>query len=345
MAQVVERPLWEREVPGSSPGAPIRVFMVQHTSWRSPVFNILHAPADCTREPSADGIKTAISAPIQTPFPFSSLVLSANFQAGEGASLLLEVQVKEGEKWSDFYKLGMLSPKLKTSFPAQETSFGRLETDELVLARPAVAYRFRAKSSGGAQWNFLAACGVKAPFEYDEKTAARLPAGSFAREITPISQMELKHPDRRRVCSPASVCMMLNALGVSVDLGEVMQRVFDPAAGIYGNWMFNTSYAGTDTTTAYVRRFGTLAELKDFVTPTSLVAASVAYGRGELPGAAIDHTAGHLLVVRGWENGKVLVADPAASQADTVLRAYPAREFANAWLNHKKGAAYIVRKK
>ncbi len=345
MAQVVERPLWEREVPGSSPGAPIRVFMVQHTSWRSPVFNILHAPADCSREPSADGINIEVSAPVQTPFPFSSLVLSANFSAGEGGSLLLEVQVRVNDKWSEFYKLGLLSPKIKTSFPAQETAFGHLETDEFVLAHPAAAYRFRMKSSGGAQWNLLAACGVRDPFEYDEKNAARLPAGSFAKEITPISQMELKHPDRRRVCSPVSVCMILNALGVAAEPAEVMQHVFDPTAGIYGNWMFNVAYAGRDGVEAYVRRFGSLAELKDFVTPGSLVAASVAYGRGELAGAAMDHTAGHLLVIRGWENGKVLVADPAASQAQTVLRAYNAREFANAWLNHKKGAAYIVRKK
>ena len=62
-------------------------------------------------------------------------------------------------------------------------------------------------------------------------------------------------------------------------------------------------------------------------------------------GAAIDRTPGHLVLVRGWQHGKVLTADPAASTRETVLRAYDAREFANAWLNHKKGVAYIVRKK
>ena len=319
--------------------------MVQHAPWRPPVFNNLHSPADCKREPSADGIQTALSAPILSPFPFSSLVLSANFQAGEGGSLLLEVQVQAADQWSEFYKLGLLSPHIKTSFPAQQTAFGHLETDELVLAKPASGYRFRIKSSGAAQWYGIAACGVRSSFEYDEKTASRLPPGSFEKEICPISQMELKHLDRRRVCSPVSVCMMLNALGRKVELAEVLQRVFDPTANIYGNWMFNMAYAGTETMPAYVRRFGALSELKDFVTPDSLVAASVAYERGELPGAAIDHTAGHLLVIRGWKDGRVLVADPAASQKETVLRAYPAREFANAWLNHKKGAAYVVRRK
>ena len=319
--------------------------MVQHTPWRSPVFNNFHSPADCTRESSADGINAALSTPVQTPFPFASLVLSANYRAEANGYILLEAQVREGDKWSDFYKMGLLSPNIQTSFPAQEAPFGRLETDELVLAHPASAYRFRVKSSGGAQLERLAACGVRAPFAYDEKNAARLPAGSFEKEVTPLSQMTLKHPDRRRVCSPVSVCMILNALGVSVTLADVLRGVYDPTAGIYGNWMFNTAYAGMKGVAAYVRRFGTLAELKDFVTQDSLVAASVAYERGQLPGAAIDHTAGHLLVIRGWKDGKVLVADPAASDEKTVLRAYPAREFANAWLNRKRGAAYIVRKK
>ena len=94
-----------------------------------------------------------------------------------------------------------------------------------------------------------------------------------------------------------------------------------------------------------MRRFGALSELKDFVTPDSLVLASIAYERGELTGAAMERTAGHLVVVCGWENGAVCVADPAALKKQTVLRAYNAREFANAWLRHKRGAAYIVRKK
>ena len=345
MAQVVERPLWEREVPGSSPGAPIRFFMVQHASWRSPVYNITHTPSDAERVSETDGIRTEISVPFKAPYPFGSLVLSANYDAQEGDGLLLEVQVCAGGKWSDFYKLGMLTDKVKTGFPPQQTSFGRLETDELVLSAPAEAYRYRLKLMGRARLTFLAAALVRAPFEYDEKNASRLPLGSFEKEVEPLSQMELKHPDRRRVCSPVSLCMALRALGVNVPLEEVLHGVYDPNANIYGNWLFNTAYAGRQGVEAYVRRFGSLAELKDFVSEDSLTVASIAYEHGELGGAAIDRTPGHLVLVRGWQHGKVLTADPAASTRETVLRAYDAREFANAWLNHKKGVAYIVRKK
>lgn len=319
--------------------------MIPHAASRLPVFNILHSPSETEGEHSSDGIKTEISIPFKTPFPFSSLVLSANYRSVTDGCILFEAQVCSAGKWSGFYKLGLLSGKFKTSFPAQEDAFGRVDTDVLTLFKPAEAYRYRLKFYGDAELFLLCAGIVRAPFAYEEKTAARLPAGSFEKEVAPLSQLAQKHPDRRRICSPVSLCMALNALGFEADVKELMQGVFDQTAGIYGNWMFNVASAGALGAEAYVRRFGALSELRDFVTRDSLVVASVAYGRGELAGAAIDHTAGHLVLVRGWEKGKVLAADPAASKKDSVLRAYDAREFANAWLNHKQGAAYVVRKK
>ncbi len=319
--------------------------MVQHASWQSPVLNAFHTPADVERESFTDGIRTELSAPIQTAFPFASLVFSLNYAAPKDSFILLEAQVLEEGKWSDFFKLGLFSQGIKKSFPSQDSAFGRVETDELALARPAQAYRYRIQFCGEAKLTLLAASAVRSPFEYEENKAARLPAGHFQKEIAPISQMELNHPDRRRVCSPVSLCMALNALGVACSAEEVMQGVYDASANIYGNWVFNTAYAGSCGVQAYVRRFGALSELKDFVTPDSLVLASIAYERGELTGAAMERTSGHLVVVRGWENGAVCVADPAALKKQAVLRAYNAREFANAWLRHKRGAAYIVRKK
>ncbi len=319
--------------------------MVQHASWRPPVFNLTHTPADVEAESCADGIRTKLSFPVKTSFPFRSLVLSANYRTGADGGVLLEVQVRQNNKWSDFFKLGLLSAQIKTSFPPQQTPAGQVNTDELVLSRPADAYRYRLKFYGQAELSFLAASLVRDPFEYDGKQASRLPAGSFEKEVTPLSQMELLHPDRRRICSPVSLCMALNALDIAIQPEEVLRGVFDPSANIYGNWLFNMAYAGSLGVQAYVRRFAELNELKDFVSPDSLAVASIAYEKGELAGAAIEHTPGHLVLVRGWKDGKVLVADPAASARNTVLRSYDAREFANAWLNHKRGAAYIVRKK
>lgn len=302
-------------------------------------------PSDIERTASADGIKTEISLPVKPAFPFLSLVLSAGFQAQRDGCLLLEAQVCQNGEWSKFYKLALLAAQFKRSFPPQEDAFGRVDTDELRLSAPAEAYRYRLKFSGDVKLSGLWICGVRAPFAYDAKTAARLPAGSFCADVTPLSQMEQKHPSRRRICSPTSVTMALNALGFSTELTPFMQEVFDQTAAIYGNWTFNTAAACAHKAQAFVRRFSALTELKDFVTPDSLVVASIAYKKGELDGAPMESTPGHLVLIRGWDKNKILVADPAAATKESVLRAYDAQQLADAWLLNKQGAAYIVRKK
>lgn len=319
--------------------------MTQYPGFRQNAFNLVHAPSDIERSSVADGIKTETSAVFRPDFPFSSLVLSANFRAAEDGCLLLEAQVCQNGQWSGFYKLGLLSAQFKRSFPPQEDSFGRVETDELRLSAPAEAYRFRLKYELDVSPLGVWACGVRAPFAYDAPVSSRLPGGAFCKEVEPISQMLQNHAERRRICSPTSLCMALNSLGVDVPLEAVLQSVFDQTAAIYGNWTFNTAAAGSLGVQAYVRRFSALAELKDFVTPDSLVVASIAYKKGELDGAPMESTPGHLVLIRGWEKDKILAADPAASTEESVLRAYDARQFAQAWLLNKQGAAYIVRRK
>ncbi len=343
MAQVVERPLWEREVPGSSPGAPI-LPMPTHLT-RACVFNQFHTPAEPAEESFSGGIKTVTSGIFHTPFLFDKLVLSANFRTATDGCLLLEAQVCVGEKWSEFYKLGLLSGKFKTSFPAQKDDFGQVKTDELELSAPAQAYRYRLKFYGDAELLLLAASIVRAPFVYDEKAAVHLPAQPVIVQVPPMSQLEQDTPHKRRICSPTSLYMALNALGYVVPLRQILPRVFDQTADVYGNWLFNIAAAAEFGAEAFFRRFTCLAELEKFVTPDSLVIASIAFKKDELPGAPLEKTPGHLVLIRGYDKHQVLVADPAAPSAKSVLRAYDAVAFARAWLQNKQGAAYVVRKK
>ncbi len=318
--------------------------MPTHTS-RVCVFNQFHTPAEPAEESFSGGIKTVTSAIIRAPFPFDKLVLSANFRTASDGCLLLEVQVCEGDKWSEFYKLGLLSGKFKTSFPAQKDAFGHVETDELILAAPAQAYRYRLKFYGDAELLLLAVSGVRTPFVYDEKTAVHLPAKPIIQQVPALSQMEQDTPHKRRICSPTSLYMALNALGYVVPLQQILPRVFDQTADVYGNWLFNMAAAAEFGAEAFFRRFASLAELEEFVTPDSLVIASISFKKDELPGAPLEKTQGHMVVVRGYEKHQILVADPAAPTVGGVLRSYEATAFANAWLNNKQGAAYVVRRK
>lgn len=341
MAQVVERPLWEREAPGSSPGAP-KISM--HTHLRACVFNQFHSPKDVAEETFSGDIKTVTSGIFRTPFPFDRLVLSANFRTATDGCLLLAVQVQVGQTWSNFYKLGLLSGKFKTSFPAQKDTFGKVETDELVLFQPAQAYRYRLQFYGDAELLLLASSAVRAPFVYDEKTALRLPAEPNIQQVHPLSQMQQDTPHKRRICSPCSLYMALNSLGYVVPLQQILPRVFDQTADVYGNWLFNMAAAAEFGAQAFFRRFSSLLELQEFVTPDSFVIASIAFKKDELPGAPLEKTPGHLMLIRGYKDGQILVADPAAPDTPSVLRAYEAKAFARAWLQNKQGAAYVVRR-
>lgn len=309
------------------------------------VFNHSHTAADVEASSSSDGVCVQLLRPYQPEQAFSSLVLSANLAPHADGCALLEVQVEQDGQWSPFYKIGMLAHSFKQSFPAQQDVCGQVAVDELRLTTPAQRYRCRIQLEGNTFLDRLTTCGVCAPFVYDEPSATQLPAGEVEIPVSAISQKEQNLADKDRICSPVSLCMALQALGQRVTLAQVLEGVYDATYDIYGNWMFNVAFAAQCGVEAEVRRFSSLKQLLDTCTPRSLVVASVAYQAGELPHAAQPQTPGHLVLVRGYEKGKILVADPAAPHAGEVLRAYEAKAFARAWLCNKQGVAYVLRKK
>ena len=306
-------------------------------------YNCLHTGSDIETRLFNDDVATETSRAFYTPFNFDSLVLSVNFRTAPDACVLAEVQVCVNQKWSPFFKLGLFAHHIYTGFPPQTNEFGEVKTDELILSQPAQAYRYRVRLYGEAEVLLLGISATKTPFTFDQPTAEKLPEGERSISVFPCSQMVQNSPDKRRICSPVSVYMALKSLGFSVSLDTLLARVFDQSAGIYGNWLFNTVGASSFGAQSFFRRFSSLRELGELLTAHSLVIASIAFEKGELTGAPLERTDGHLVLVHGWKDGRVLVADPAAETEPEVLRSYDAREFARAWLKNKKGASYIVR--
>ena len=69
---------------------------------------------------------------------------------------------------------------------------------------------------------------------------------------------------------------------------------------------------------------------------------SISFKAGELPGAPISKTNGHLIVVRGFaENGDVLVNDPAGRDNGSVQFTYPRAALEAAW-THSHRTTYII---
>ena len=160
-------------------------------------------------------------------------------------------------------------------------------------------------------------------------------------------------------CSPTSTTMLLaywDSLPSERDLRWVdedqpqkpvihaARRVYDYSYDGAGNWPFNTAYAGTLGLDAYVTRLRSLREAERYIKSGIPLAASVAFGSGELDGAPINSTNGHLMVIRGFTaSGDVIVNDPAAPNRSSVRRTYDRGQFENAWIPATGGVAYVMR--
>ena len=90
----------------------------------------------------------------------------------------------------------------------------------------------------------------------------------------------------------------------------------------------------------YVVRYDSFAPVEEHVTAGRPVVLSIRFGEGELDGAPIDSTRGHLLVVVGFDGDEVIVNDPAARAAAGVRRRYRRDQLASAWLDHS-AVAYV----
>ena len=169
-------------------------------------------------------------------------------------------------------------------------------------------------------------------------------------------------------CSPTSTAMVLGYYDALPPASEyawvddayadpvvdhVARMTFDRHLSGTGNWSFNTAYAAGRTGHGFVTRLRHLREAERFIAAGIPLVASVTFGSGELHGAPISSTNGHLLVIVGFRaNGDVVVNDPAAQTRRGVRRTYDRGQFEDAWLKRYRsggslrgsgGLVYVVR--
>jgi Peptidase_C39 like family len=169
--------------------------------------------------------------------------------------------------------------------------------------------------------------------------AAPIAAARRELAVPEHSQYLTDFPAQRGWCAPASLAMLLGAHGIGVDVAEAAAGVFDHAYDGTGNWSFAIAYAGMCGLTGAPAYLRDLTTLEQFIAAGLPVAASIAWQAGQLPGAPLDHSGGHILVVRGFAaNGDVIVNDPAQP---AVRHVYDRAAFAACWLTHG-GVALLV---
>ncbi len=160
-------------------------------------------------------------------------------------------------------------------------------------------------------------------------------------------------------CSPTSVSMVLgyyDALPKEKDYSWVPEghtapwvdhgarMTYDHGYDGTGNWSFNVAYAARLVGRADVSRLPDLRAVERLVADGVPVIISIAFGAGELSGAPISSSNGHLLVVVGFTaDGDVVVNDPAADSPAGVRRTYDRAQLERAWLDASTGTAYVLR--
>ncbi len=155
-----------------------------------------------------------------------------------------------------------------------------------------------------------------------------------------ISQMQASNSLRQRICSPTALAMALSVAGPRPSWPEAVAACYDRGTGAYGSWPLAIRLA------ACHGRAGAVEVLPDWSSVPAILelglpmVVSVDYGAGQLSGAAIPQTAGHLVTLHSVRGDKAYVYDPAAPTHAEVPRAYDLEEFSRAWLQ-RRGAAYI----
>jgi len=285
-----------------------------------------------------DGDDTLLTFPTWTPRRAAAHLLPSFAPLTDvPVAFRFELTVHADGEWSPWVATATIGDAQFGSLPSAAPAVA-CDVDVFRAARPvdAVRLRVRARTAMSAPW--LAALSAA-----DEAPGDGLPtAGVAARLAVPsLSQMQADEALRARICSPTSVAMVLGYWRRRVTPTALATETFHPALDIYGVWPAAVRAAAARGVAGYLLRFPDWAAVRWCLSQRIPIVASVRYGAGELTGAAIAATPGHLLVLTGLEDNAVLVNDPAAPTADSVARRYRADEFGRVWLA-RGGVGYVL---
>ena len=157
-----------------------------------------------------------------------------------------------------------------------------------------------------------------------------------------ISQMQAEPGIAKRICSPTATAMAVAGNQALEQWPRAVTACLDPHTKAYGKWPLAIYWASQNA------RIGAIEALADWQAALTVlnngspVVCSIRFGKDDLPGAPMQQTGGHLVVLYGLEfegeHGYALVMDPGAASAAEVARRYPLKAFSDAWLSHRGGA-------
>jgi hypothetical protein len=304
----------------------------------------------------------ATSPEISTAFNYTEAIASWNASTPTGSWIEVQFRAQYGTRWSKWYVLGIWAADDSTirrhSVQSQGDSDGFVAVDTFVSsAKKATTNKFQLKlrlfSANGTATPSVRNASVAYSTSATQK--GTVSAGNPANwntlvDIPECSQMV--YPDGGEVwCSPTSTSMVLgywsgggeDAVSCGTRVRAAVAGTFDWIYDGHGNWPFNTAYAATQGYEGYVARFTSLEKAEEYVKAGVPVVMSIAWGNGDLTGADIGSTNGHLLVLVGFDSaGNPIVNDPASPSNESVQRVYLRDEFEPLWLEASAGTVYLI---
>ncbi len=140
-------------------------------------------------------------------------------------------------------------------------------------------------------------------------------------------------------CSPASLSMIHAYHGIDEPVADTARAVFDDAYGGTGNWAFNVAHSGRLGLRGAVAHLRNLDHAARLIERNLPIAISYSWSEGELPGAPLPRSDGHLVVLTGFtRDGDCAINDPAAPNVRVV---YPRAAVERIW-QRNDGVAYVV---
>ena len=157
-------------------------------------------------------------------------------------------------------------------------------------------------------------------------------------DVPPRSQYSGDESERGW-CSPATLTMIHAFHAIDHSVAQAARAVFDRAYNGTGNWAFNVAYSGRLGLRAVVAHLCNLDHALRLIERNIPVAISYSWRDGELPGAPLEHSDGHLAVLCGFtRDGDCAINDPAAPNVRVV---YPRAALEYVW-QRNDGAAYVI---
>ncbi|HSL31842.1 MAG TPA: peptidase C39 family protein [Anaerolineales bacterium] len=301
----------------------------------------------------------ATSPEMRTALDYREVIPSWNAVTPAGSWLEIQFRARYDARWSKWYVLGIWasgdSAIRRHSVKDQGDLDGFVAVDTFISinreeSTDSFQLKLRLFSADGTAIPVVS--GVSVAYSTSKPQPGQVSRGDPKRwntllEVLQCSQMV--YPNGGNVwCSPTSLSMVLSYWDGYTGPREPRVRSF--VDGVYdwvyeghGNWPFNTAFAAALGYEGYIVRLTSLERVEEWVAAGVPVITSIAWGKGELTGADVEGSDGHLMVVVGFDSaGNPIVNDSAAPADESVRRVYLRNEFEPLWLRASGGAAYLI---